>query len=182
MRKLAGNLKNNWKKITKFSFVFGSAGIDQNGWKFGAMTCRSNCWWRDAVRLSWCLSLRAERLFYSLPFFFFGRNGIHFFLPRRIHKKIFWHGKVSKEEAVHLQHAPIVTAQRGKTHEAAGDCFVSNGSARARASARAVDWKSKIKNQFKNPKKIKIKRRRKGEFWCAGCIRNHGRRSNFLGK
>jgi hypothetical protein len=31
MRKLAGNLKNNWKKSRNSLFVFGSAGIDQNG-------------------------------------------------------------------------------------------------------------------------------------------------------
>lgn len=135
------------------------------------MTCRSNCWWRDAVRLSWCLSLRvAARLILSR--FFFGRNGtyIHFILPRRIRR--FWHGKVSKEEAVHLQHAPIVTAQRGKTHEAAGDCFLFSFFfkwERARASARAVDWKYKNKINFKSKKKIKIKRRILVLLVCAGC-------------
>lgn len=81
MRKLAGNLKNNWKNheiLQFFSFLAAHTGIDQNGWKFGAMTCRSNCWWRDAVRLSWCLSLRAARL-RSLPFFLREKWYIHTF-------------------------------------------------------------------------------------------------------
>jgi hypothetical protein len=78
---------------------------------------------------------------------------------------------VSKEEAVHLQHAPIVTAQRGKTHEAAGDCFFfffsflfsKIGSARARAPAhgpsienKKINFKSKENKNQKKERRVLV--------------------------